>query len=287
MPGYLSHLAARVFGSRPTIRPRIAPLFEPAPAAVGARESAHRGLRVVDEERIVPQPAPVRPKATFPEDAASLAHLATELAVPEPHIKIPARREPPRVETVEAKEDKVTPASVGLREPLLKTIALRDSEMAPIERAPARREPRVTESGEAAGPILPRSIARRLEVSADSSRLLHTEFSEPMRTFDPQPVEPRVEAPRPVQERSPAVTALSPAATTVLASHPELRPMERSPALPEREGREAPSIQVTIGRLIVEAVAPAPARMPSLASSRAPGPQLSLDDYLRQRRSQT
>ena len=287
MPGYLSHLAARVVGSRPAIRPRIAPLFETAPAAVGAGESAYRGLRVVEQERIVPQPAPVRPTATFSVDAAPLAHLATALAAPEPHIRIPVRRESPRVGEVEAKEDKVAPAPAALPEPLPKTIAHRDSEMSPSKRALARAEPRVTDKGEVADPIRPHSTARMLEIPADPSLPQDTELSESMRPLRPQPVEPRFETRRPVQERSPTVTALSVAPAAVLAPQSELRPMERSPAHSEREGREAPSIQVTIGRLIVEAVAPAPARVPSPAESRAHGPRLSLDDYLRQRRSQT
>jgi hypothetical protein len=49
--------------------------------------------------------------------------------------------------------------------------------------------------------------------------------------------------------------------------------------------RQQPSVQVTIGRLIVEAVSPAPAAAP-LTAPRPHVPRLSLDDYLRQRRSQ-
>ena len=61
--------------------------------------------------------------------------------------------------------------------------------------------------------------------------------------------------------------------------------MERFPVLAEPGVRQPPSVQVTIGRLIVEAVSPTPAAAPQPAP-RPQAPRLSLDDYLRQRRSQ-
>jgi hypothetical protein len=70
-----------------------------------------------------------------------------------------------------------------------------------------------------------------------------------------------------------------------LAAQPDLRTVRRFPAAPEPEAHEPPSVQVTIGRLIVEAVAPVPVAAP-LPAPRQSAPRLSLDDYLRQRRSQ-
>ena len=77
MPGYLSHLAARVIGSKPGVHPRVPSMFEPA-RGVASFGEADRGIRIVEQERIVPPsmqvaaaviPHPIAPPApvTFAE----------------------------------------------------------------------------------------------------------------------------------------------------------------------------------------------------------------------------
>lgn len=101
----------------------------------------------------------------------------------------------------------------------------------------------------------------------------------------PRAEEPRLATARPVAERSlmaqPAQKTLAP----LPQPQPEPRATPRTSPLVDATPHQPPAVQVTIGRLIVEAVLPAPPSLP-LQAARAPAPRLSLDDYLRQRRSE-
>jgi hypothetical protein len=130
-------------------------------------------------------------------------------------------------------------------------------------------------------------------MSLRPAQRLADSLPDPVRPFRAEPSEPppkrthheeiRARSVHPAPERAPAPPVALPLST--LAPQAELRPVQRFPVLAEPDAHESPSIQVTIGRLIVEAVAPSPVAAPQ-PPARPPVLRLSLDDYLRQRRSQ-
>jgi hypothetical protein len=67
-----------------------------------------------------------------------------------------------------------------------------------------------------------------------------------------------------------------------LAGYPERGPLEKDLRMTAPEP-PAPTIQVSIGRIEVRAITPPPASPVQRARSARPGPELSLDEYLKQR----
>jgi hypothetical protein len=280
VPGYLSHLAARSFGPKPAVRPRLPALFESAPGAPSLAEAEGTGLRVVEQEVPAPSPSSVMriTAPTQPEPQADATHAHAALA-PQPQPTTPARAKQ-GTERIEVRE---TPA-----------LAPRPSEMRPQVFVEDQPHP-------------PQRVVVRPEIhSAEPSEVK----PQPVSRIAPPPAQPEAE-PQPVVSqqtpRHPGMRAerehtpvdpfrsiperdLSvPQPIVPVSTQPWLRSetqaVQRDPLSAEPAQQEAPSVQVTIGRLIVEALVPAHTAAP-MPAPRTTGPRLSLDDYLRQRRSQ-
>lgn len=280
MPGYLSHLALRVSGARQAVRPRIPSLFESLPGSGSASEPEAGGLRMVDQERAAPPPpAPALRSETQNRSSPQPNLREAAVAAPEPQ---PAQHEPP-----DRQAAAIVPAEVTISAP--------------------RRAERIFEVVAEEAPMLapPRHVVNRPEVRsvppAEETRQAESHASAPPREAEPprglraetqerpsvrtQPKEASAEAPRAVPKAVPDVSVPAIRAALQPPSQAEVRPVPRHLAEVVPGSHEEPSVQVTIGRLIVEAVMPAPAA-PLAPRPRATGPRLSLDDYLSQRRSQ-
>ncbi|MGB9148026.1 MAG: hypothetical protein WCC14_19545 [Acidobacteriaceae bacterium] len=280
MPGYLSHLALRVSASRPAVRPRIPSLFESLPGAGITGDPAASGLRVVDQERVAP-PAPM---AALWSDAQN--PFSPHPTVREPLTTLPEPQsvphEPPRRQAPEIVPEAVTIAAPRQPERTVEAIA---EEPAPLQ--------------------APRHVVIRPEVrsvsAVEESRQAESRAPAPLREAEPprglpaeaqerpsvrlQPKDAAVESRRTLSETISALPAPAIRPAPQYSPHAEVRPAPRNHADAAPGSQEEPSVQVTIGRLIVEAVMPAPAA-PLAPRPRATGPRLSLDDYLSQRRSQ-
>lgn len=281
MPGYLSHLALRVSGARPLVRPRVPSLFESLPGSAIANEPEAGGLRVVDRERVAP-PSPsadLRPVAqAHPAPQPNLRETAA--AVPEPQ---PARAEHPRTQAPEIVPAEVTIAAPRRPRRIVDVVAEEPAPLSAQQHVVIRPEVRSApppdktwqaESHASAPP--PRE--------AEPPRGLRAEAQE-RPSVRAQSKSPAAEVRRALPETISAVPvpAIRPAPQFPLQA--DVRPIARSLVEATPGSHEEPSVQVTIGRLIVEAVMPAPAAPPA-PRPRATGPRLSLDDYLSQRRSQ-
>jgi hypothetical protein len=280
VPGYLSHLAARVSGVRPTVRPRIPSLFETAPGTALPVASEPGGVHVIDQERIAAHPPALRPAAA--SDSPQPAVHAVPMHASEP-IPAPVKPHPPTLRPVETETEAAPPPAARA---LLQAQDATLAESAPPAppRVAVRQEPQPVAAQEltsSVGPT-PRPPVRSIEL----------EPQQPSRMEGPLPLnqlprreEPRIEPPRPVPESTLIAQQQPVPPAPIVALQPELRPAQRTPAFREGPPHEPPAVQVSIGRLIVEAVVPAPAATPQPAP-RPTTPRLTLDDYLRQRRSQ-
>jgi hypothetical protein len=282
VPGYLSHLAARAFGTRPAVRPRIASLFELESGTAIATDPQPGGIHVIEQKRFVPQgPASVPTAAPPPAEAPSTARTAPAETAPaaEPALAVrPRRRE---AEAVDA-EAQSSPVPARRLRPRSESVVQTETQPLVAEHVPVRREPRAAGPEEDSPRMSPGPAQRLSDSLPDPARPERAEPRErPSKRSHHE--EFRAQFIQPAPERAPSPPAVPPDPTP--APQLELRPMQRVPRLPEPNTHESPSVQVTIGRLIVEAVAPAPHAAP-LMPARPPVPRLSLDDYLRQRRSQ-
>lgn len=278
MPGYLSHLAARVSGIKSTVRPRVPSIFESAPNIASLATPDTGTLRVVDRERIVPQPSVARPtSATTETPLHAQTNFRPASLERQPTPQISHRDEPPN----DAPPlDHLTPPSRPRREPRPDFTA-EDTNATPREPVPSRND-------QPAHGSLDQSHTITQQPTTKSPRVEAQPPAAPLTTLESQTIrniheESRTER-KPIEPESTRVPQPPPQAITVTPQI-ETRPAERFPTFPEPHEPERPSVQVTIGRLIVEAVAPAPVTTP-LPAPRPQAPRLSLDDYLRQRRSQ-
>jgi hypothetical protein len=277
--GYLSHLVGRLSGAKPALRPRIASIFEPVSGATLAVAPDREGLRVVEQERIVSQPpAPLPPMARVEAEPRLTPRADSLTATPDPRPALSSSRRADSFQEVEATGRAAVPPRprselrAELRTPPEVPLPLTDH-------VPVRPEVHSAEPKQESHPATPQPAPRTLHSEVEQTRSSRTELPDAL-IVRADREEPRVDRgqPEPAQV-PPALQALP------LAVQPEVRAMERFPALAEPGARQAPSVQVTIGRLIVEAVSPATAAAPQPAP-RPNAPRLSLDDYLRQRRSQ-
>ncbi len=282
MPGYLSHLALRVSAARPAVRPRIPSLFESLPNSGIAGEPEARGLRVVDQERIAPPPPPV---ALRPEPQAQLeAH--PDLHDPPAPVRgsQPVRRRPPSRQAPAIVPEEVTIAAPRPAERTAEALSAEHrTDVSPqhLVIRPEVRSVQAAEDTRKAESHLPAPPLRDVE----PPRAWHSAPLE-SHTVRAQPEKASTEPTRIVPEAAPVIPARAIQPAPVHAPQTEIRPAVRALAEAPPGLHEEPAIQVTIGRLIVEAVMPAPAAPPPAPRPRATGPRLSLDDYLSQRRSQ-
>jgi len=282
VPGFLSHLAARVFGSGPAVQPRIPSLFEPEPGMPLRSEPESRGLREVEQEVLV-TPRSETARVAAPPPAEMPAPAQTAPAPPAYDLR-PARAMKPRFFTVEP-ETQETRETAARRVAPRTEVAVETESQAPVpEHRAARRE--IHPANPAVE--MPRPALR--PVTLQPSR--EPEEQHLVREAPPQrsSIRARTETVtadgfHAVHERIPGTPQPPVPVTASLAPRSETPAALRNPlSADDPAPHDAPSIQVTIGRLIVEAVMPSATALPP--APRAAGPRLSLEDYLRQRRSQ-
>jgi hypothetical protein len=277
MAGYLSNLAARFFSSKPAVRPRLPSLFESAPGPSMLTEPERTAMRVVEQERIAPQPVP----------AATVAPATRIDSAPpaRPAPVVPNEQRTPEIEETRTVEPEVRRLIHRVREPLHPVDVPSEAPHPPTSpHVVVRPELRPSDVTETALTAREHPALSSLHSESKPERPLPVEL--PLRlNLPPQPEEPRIGASRPLAERAPVTAPPTRPLAPLIAPQPEPRPAKLAATLPEPAPQESPSVQVTIGRLIVEAVMPASAPA-AMSAPRAPVPRLSLDDYLRQRRSQ-
>lgn len=279
MPRYLSHLAARALGVKPAVRPRLPSLFEPAPGTSTLAEPESSVPRVVEQERLAPQPPPAA--TTAPATRIDL------VPAPQPRAVVAHSRQtsPEKLDVITVEPEPQKLAAPTLRKPLQPVDLVAESPQArSVSPVVVRPELRALEVTETSKPIHRDPAPPSLHSESKPQRLASIELPLPLKPR-PQPDEFRIEPVHRIAESAPVTAPPARSLTPLLPAQPELRPAQRTPAVDDSAPQDSPSVQVTIGRLIVEAVAPAPtpAAMPA---PRALVPRLSLDDYLRQRRSQ-
>jgi hypothetical protein len=303
VPGYLRHIAAKVNGNAPVLRPRVPSLFEPM--------GGGGILRTPEEVAEVTAPSSPEPSRGWSEAAGvakddSRALRATESVQQQRSAAEPSRTaaEPIAVHTQQATSASEPRRDDSASEPGRTSFEHeRRVEVSPRQERTARElaTPSTvqSEARNAVGEMSPEANRRALPVETTLVRESEAIHAQPrMRTL---PVARAEEAAaEPIAERSDTRPEQHPRAADGLraaieqigqfVSAPRAAPppvpvatSAAKPAAMRAESRDEPAaIQVSIGRVIVEAVMP-PAAPAPLPARPAPGPRLSLDDYLRQR----
>jgi hypothetical protein len=280
MSDYLSTLAARSLGLVPVAKPKLASLFEPAPAAEGAMV----GPSVVEPEAPADQTEPRNPATPVSIDSAP-AHGApppsTSGRLPLPIRPMPLRPDgaddrPPSLRIRPAQPQDL-PAS-RLVVAALPTLAEGDRA---ATSSGAKTSPRFDDrpgltpnadrgSGVTQAPV---KLDRASHRDEDRWRLTEGRLSS---LEQPRAQDRPTTAPRPVQDERTRIS------TPDSREPSSIKPANRVAAESEATGPPPPTIQVTIGRVEVRAVMPSP---PAQRSRPAlPVPALPLDEYLKQRR---
>ena len=278
MSDFLSRLAERSTGTPPALRPRVPSTFEPWPA--------------VDPGSEMPTPA-APPSAAQPARAGAPPPVAT--ARPTRELRsasvAPSRTAwPPTPADAPDGDDRPleattsrthSPAPAPLA-PALSAAATGPGADAPPRTvpAPASRHGAPDHSPEPAGP------ARQTRAAAASSRQARRQASAPPAperaapAAAPAPVAARAaaHAPRDEDAVAPSREAASPSADRPAGVVGRRRSGPAS--TPGRAGEGTLTVEVTIGRVEVRA---APAPPPHAARRPAPGPRVTLDEYLAER----
>jgi len=288
--GYLSHIAAKVAGTRPAVRPRVPSLFEPVKGAqflnvpniaTERRDSASaQEPGQLEQDRFVdalshatertPQEVGQRPQANKADVTLKDAEHSGAVVQRNELRRIEDRSQPVKAGTTQAE---IEPA-LGVQR--AETAAHREAVKPPV--VPLSRQRETDEQPpERIEVRAPRSENRttRVEVERVERETVRTVHGRDESERDKEHVRPAIG--RDSSRREPAPEFVSRIAHVSQQVASERR-------TPVREiVNEAPApVQVTIGRLIVEAVMPPSAPAPP-PIRHAPGPRLSLDDYLRQR----
>jgi hypothetical protein len=284
--GYLAHIAAKVTGTSPVVRPRVPSLFEPV-----------KGAQILSVPNIVnPRPEVAQEPASFEQDrfVDAVAHPSTR-SQPES-----AQRPKPNNADVRPKDAEPPRALAQLTEWMRgeerpRPIEARtfQPQIAPVSEAQrSQTNTRREAVQQQATPIsiqreTPEQIHARIEAPVPRSESFTTRVEQVEREVV-RTVRDRDESQRPdkgimpASRRDSTPLETAPAVVSPIA-HVNHQPVSERLA-PAREivSEGPPSVQVTIGRLIVEAVMP-PAAPAPVPMRQTPGPRLSLDDYLRQR----
>jgi hypothetical protein len=287
--GYLSHIAARVSGTLPSVRPRVPSLFEPAKGVASLRipflTSEHRGpdveqgLKVAEEVRAAPL-------------VSEISTQQAEGRKTQPHARIAE----PSEERIEQQGVRVISRRAGHVE---KSATPREEQISTVRPVHERSEVELLESSAVIRPQI-RAVQQQgrtqefpatKEASKEEPGSRAHRYREPAGITESQPSRVSAESAdsrserervRPSSDRSAVVPAAAANATSPTAQVIQTAPAQRAVLTQEKIIEDAPSVQVTIGRVIVEAIMPA-APAPAPAPRHAPGPRLSLDEYLRQR----
>jgi hypothetical protein len=256
MSDYLSTLAARTRSETPSIRPRLLTLFE-TPTRTGETPQPESQIeRSPVTEIFQRSPAP-----TTPEPVRLIQPVA---AAPVPAPEITARMGPVPVEVRSSVE------------PVPSVAPRATDRVVPVAAAAAAAPSR---------PTLPaQKVFPEVQIAQSPVRLIHLPISADTTTRVPRTGnQERAESAREPQPGprsaptllAPAVRLVDLAARTGTSQGMETRPPETS------------TINVTIGRVEVRAVVPAPPGTAPGVPARKRSPVISLDDYLKQESSRS
>jgi hypothetical protein len=281
MTGYLRALGALAVGAAPTLRPRPRSRFEPA-------RLDGELLGEMDVERVAPAPRATR---RYPEPVPGWSEPAPRPlpagTAPEPrHVPEPIPSLAPSSASPGSTLPDVTPLVPALRASGHRGVEPPSSATS-TTRAVTPSAPAATPAPSV--PLTPAPVAESVPVTPVSPRPEAPPQQEPSpapaRTEPPEPVvvtrqvvervvreverEPSRETPRPVQRRPEPVVV-----------RPRRAVAETRAAVPRRtEPAPAPVIHVSVGRVEVRAVRPAPPAPPP-EPSRTPASGPALDEYL-------
>lgn len=306
MRGYLSHIAARVSGTRPVVRPRVPSLFEPAKgtewlniahvAGDGHDQETQQGVWAIEQERLAPPFAAstLRPAA---ERQPGLRAAKMEPSIgqtdPQPHHLASLRalqmeQESNRLAERPSHEGEEHAVREPPHEPAQRQHVIHPELGATKQGMPIHADDRATE---------PQDVEQRTPAAFKSTHRhdsLRDERESSVDSRERNAARTRREADNvlsskdrngqaPERALSAPVVLQPQVSKTAPAAQPTVG--QRMPVIDDSGVEPAPSVQVTIGRVIVEAVMPL-AAPPSSPVRPATGPRLSLDAYLRQRGGQ-
>jgi hypothetical protein len=280
MSDYLGNLIARTVSPAAAVRPRLPSIFEPVPAT----REAKRGPEF-EQARFVEQPPITQPSEKLAPMPLSIP-TPRQSVLREPEQTVPEFSRPRKIlETSQESEPTPPPTSIGRqytpREPARISSRREDRKLSPEPLAPV--QPRIFRR---AAPTL------REDKPSNSIRRTSDVIKSPLRDVIPS-ASHEVSA---REERRPSQPSVASKAVVVpeLRKHELLKwsavrpvvPTIRSlPAIPPPAPAAAtapPTISVTIGRVEIRAMSPAPATPRARPKS---AHVLSLEEYLRRRAS--
>jgi len=287
--GYLAHIAAKVTGTRPAVRPRVPSLFEPVkgaqllnvPNIVNPRaEATAQESGSLEQDRFVDAALPVtaRPSQEPVRRLQSSRIESTSQNEQRSQADSPRRaavRGEERPKPVAARVISV-PVERAIEAPSLEAQPTQQVRPQPIAISQERERDKPGPAGAEAGSA-PRRDERTTGMQVERVE------REAMRIVNGRDErKPAHEGIRPIVAREEARRESTPTAVSSIAHVTQPVAGERMASARESISEGPPPVQVTIGRLIVEAVTPPSAPAPA-PIRQAVGPRLSLDDYLRQR----
>lgn len=314
MNDFLSRLVLRTLASQPVLRPRLPSRYEPLAASSGA--AAPLEAAESREERLVQSPA--SREASAPAPRAPLGELTRPKPVSEdagtgpvdrkvvgagdvgladaPETRSPPEQAPaPRglsaptpftVELAEVPRPQAGPDSAGAL-PVDRGRVVSRADAALVENDHEEREPAIPPSipsFHGAQKMLPPQRGVDLTPPAPARPRVGSEAAvQPhaaQRTDGQRATKERGNPVRVQPETAPTGRTISPASISVAPSAPSrFERVSPEPHIESVTAAAAPTVRVTIGRVEVKAIMPAPpARTPAPAPR---GPRVTLDDYLR------
>jgi hypothetical protein len=289
--GYLSYITAKVTATRPAVRPRVPSLFEPVKGvqflnvqnmAAERRDAASTqepgGLeqdRFVDAVPGATTPAS-RKLGQLPRTNKSDLTLkdADNSGAVSRRNELRRTEDRPKPVKAVATQAEIEPAldvqhaeTTAHREPLQPQVANRPRQSKTREQSPARIEVTIPQS---------ENRTTKIEVEQVGREAVRTARDRDDGDRDHEHIRPAIDRDTSRRREPPPILV------SQIAPVSQPAPRERTAAVREIVNEAPPPVQVTIGRLIVEAVMPPGAPAPA-PIRRAPGPRLSLEDYLRQR----
>ncbi len=270
MSDYLSHIAARSLNLTTVVQPRLASVFEPLP------NSIH--LPNVSSESAEEKDAALESESTDEFQSPEVPAPATSPPVSSPLSRSPAPATSPPVSSLLLRSP--APVTSPLAAPPLSTPIPTSPVSSVAHSSPMNPENTTgvtTPSSSLASTEAPRSPNPELTIQQIQQPWVQSQavLAQPPAS---EPLMPKV--PQPELASLPESRALLPPRPVI---QPQITALPEQPTSPpSTKPTSPPTIQVTIGRIDVRAIAaPTPSRRPSTPSSA----KLSLDEYLRSRSS--
>jgi hypothetical protein len=252
MSDFLTNLAARSSGTGAVIQPRLPSRFEPSPLSVPSL--VKRGPVEVTQENAEespePKPRPIRPKAHE-------ARLATPQSRPDAAEEEQSDR---IISPLKTEQQKVVPESSIATSPIPQVASMFVTSAKPLQSEPVR----FTEEPSIEGP------ARPLRPTPETGSEKHPHFETAR-----EQVPSRAEPPSISQEE------IARLVRSMTAPRTESRRVRGNDRWPVSTPSAQTSIQVTIGRVEIRAAD----RQTRQQEQPAASPVMSLDEYLKQRRT--